>query len=68
MAYIQFEMDLTHLEQIVPHLAPESPLGLAYWRGRVASLLAHPGLGQIETRRVERLASLLDEIDRASKS
>lgn len=64
MRHNQFENELMHLEQIVPFLAPGSPLGLSYWRLRVTSLSVHQRLLPDGKTRVTRLLRLFDEIER----
>jgi hypothetical protein len=64
MLHNQFEVELTHLEQIIPLLAPGSPLGLRYWRRRIISLSAHQRLLPDGRTRVARLLVLFDEIER----
>lgn len=59
MSYLQFAQELKHLEYIVPSLTRDSPLGLVYWRGRVASLSIHRDLTRDEIPRVTRLINLL---------
>jgi hypothetical protein len=63
MLHNQFEDDLIHLEQIVPLLASGSPLGLSYWRRRIASLSAHQDVlpkGKTRVIRLFRLSSKLE--------
>jgi hypothetical protein len=61
----QFEDDLRHLEQIVPFLASDSPLGLPYWRRRIASLSPFQRLLPDGESRVTRLLKRFDEIERS---
>ena len=63
MLHNQFEDDLKHLEQIVPLLASGSPLGLPYWRRRIASLSAHQDLLPNGKSRVTRLLQLFNSND-----
>ena len=67
MANFLFEKDLAHLESIIPHLSKETSSGFAYWGRRVGSLSAHCHLTLCEARRVARLVSELDRLERASK-
>jgi hypothetical protein len=66
MLHNQFESELTHLEHIVPFLAPGSALGLPYWRHRLISLSAHQRLLPDGKTRVTRLLTLFDGIERPS--
>jgi hypothetical protein len=66
MLHTQFEDELAHLEYVVPLLAPDSPLGLRYWRRRIVSLSAHQRLLSDGGTRVARLLMLFDEIERLS--
>jgi hypothetical protein len=61
-----FEDDLAHLERIVPQLAANSPLGLAYWRGRIAALEAVQGSLPDGARRVTRLLIAFKRIEKRS--
>jgi hypothetical protein len=65
MSSNQFEIDLMHLERIIPLLVHGNPLALAYWRRRVLSLSTQPGLLPGENRRVTRLLNVFDEVERA---
>ena len=62
----QLEDDLAHLERIVPQLAANSPLGLAYWRGRIAALEAVQGSLPDGARRVTRLLIAFKRIEKRS--
>jgi hypothetical protein len=66
MLHKQFEDELAHLEYVIPLLAPDSPLGLRYWRRRITSLSAHQRLLSDGKTRVARLLMLFDEIERPS--
>jgi hypothetical protein len=66
MPHNQFEGELAHLEYVIPLLAPDSPLGLRYWRRRITSLYAHQCLLSDGKTRVARLLMLFDEIERPS--
>jgi hypothetical protein len=63
-----FEMDLAHLERIVPQLVATSPLGLEYWRGRITSLKSMQELDPNCIKRVTRLLRLVDQIEGRSES
>ena len=63
-----FEMDLAHLERIVPQLVATSPLGLEYWRGRITSLKSMQGLDPDCIKRAARLLRLVDQIEDQSES
>ncbi|CAE6764677.1 hypothetical protein R69888_03576 [Paraburkholderia haematera] len=65
MSSNQFEIDLMHLERIIPLLVHGNPLALAYWRRRVSSLSTQQGLLPGGTRRVTRLLDVFDEVERA---
>jgi hypothetical protein len=66
MLHNQFEGELRHLEQVIPLLAPGSPLGLGYWRRRIMALSAHQRLLPDGKTRVARLLELFDGIERRS--
>lgn len=66
MLHSQFESELTHLEHIVPFLAPGSALGLPYWRHRLVLLSAHQRVLPDGKTRVTRLLTLFDGIERSS--
>jgi hypothetical protein len=65
MSSNQFEIDLMHLERIIPLLVHGNPLALAYWRRRVSSLSTQQGLLPDGTRRVTRLRNVFGEVERA---
>ncbi|KAA0999977.1 hypothetical protein FVF58_40975 [Paraburkholderia panacisoli] len=65
MSRYQFEIDLRHLEQIIPLLVRGNPLALSYWRRRISSLLTQQGLPPDANRRVTRLLGVFDEVERA---
>jgi hypothetical protein len=66
MLHNQFEDELAYLYYFVPLLAPDSPLGLRYWRRRITSLSAHQRLLSDGRARVARLLMLFDKIERRS--
>lgn len=64
MSHHQLEKDLTHLEHILPQLVANNVLGLVYWRQRIAALETAQTLLPGSARRVTRLLSMFDQIDR----
>jgi hypothetical protein len=68
MSRYQFEIDLTHLEQIIPLLVRGNPLALSYWRRRISSLSTQQGLLPDGNRRVTRLLDVFDEVERSLTS
>jgi hypothetical protein len=66
VSHHHFEDDLAHLERIVPQLAVNSPLGLPYWRGRIAALEAVQGSLPNGARRVTRLLIAFERIQKRS--
>jgi hypothetical protein len=66
VSHRQLEDELAHLERMVPQLVANSPLGLVYWRGRIAALKATQELLPGGARRVTRLLIAFNRIDKES--
>ncbi|MGF6575019.1 hypothetical protein ABH945_007148 [Paraburkholderia sp. GAS333] len=68
MLHNHFENELAHLEYVILLLAPDSPLGLRYWRRRIDSLSEHQRLISDGKTRVARLLVQFDKIECLSAS
>jgi hypothetical protein len=60
--YCQLDVELAHLEGILPHIG-RGPFPLSYWRRRINGLLPTVSLASQKTR----LASLKNQLERLEK-
>jgi hypothetical protein len=66
VSHHQFEKELAHLERIIPRLAANTPLGLTYWRDRIAALEAVQASLPNGARRLTRLLIAFKRIENRS--